>query len=207
MRFDESSAPRPPEGDRRTSSGKQKWQKWALLIGVPFLILVVIGVATKLMFSAGRTSGVPPVSGVGSPPGNQPHQFSGDHHAPFITLADYKPIYDRHDRNYVLVDTRTAGVRSLKHIPGDIWVPLDDAASTGWKFLERYKGKTLVLYCDCPWQDAAKESAILEAHGWSDNHLRVLHEGIPGWEQAGYPVVPDGDVCSKTEHWPQACGS
>lgn len=142
----------------------------------------------------------------GGPPGNQLHTFDGNDHAPFISLADYKPIYDRHDPNYVLVDVREAGERAGGKIPGDIWAPLADADTTAWQFLEAYKDKTLVLYCDCPWAEAAKESVILKAHGFSYDRLRVLHEGIPGWQQAGYPVVPGGDACHTERNWPQACG-
>jgi len=136
-------------------------------------------------------------------------QHGGDHHAPFISLAQYKPIYDRHDPNWVLVDVREAAERAQAHIPGDLWVPLADADTTGFTALLPDRDKMLVLHCDCPWAEAARESVILEAHGFADSHLRVLHEGIPGWAKAGYPIVavPGGNPCTSEHHWPQACAT
>jgi rhodanese-related sulfurtransferase len=116
----------------------------------------------------------------------------------------FKRHWDRRDRHVVLVDVRGAADRAKEHIPRDIWVPLADAPRSGWRFLERYRRKLIVLYCDCPWAEAAEESAVLEGHGFSDRRLRVLHEGIPGWIKAGYPTVPGGDVCAR-HHWPRAC--
>ncbi|MFJ4654372.1 rhodanese-like domain-containing protein [Nocardia sp. NPDC088792] len=137
--------------------------------------------------------------------GDSLHEFHGGQHAPFLALADYKPIYDRHDPGYVLVDVRPAAVRAESHIPGDIWVPLADAPTTGWQTLQQYRGKAvLVLYCDCPWQEAANESVILRQHGFTDADMRVLHEGIPAWEAAGYPVVRGTDPCADRK-WPLAC--
>lgn len=94
----------------------------------------------------------------------------------------------------------------LHSFAGDIWVPLADADTTGWQALEPDKDKMIVLYCDCPWAEAAKASVILEAHGFGDDHLRVLHEGIPGWAQLGYPIVAGGNPYQAERNWPQACG-
>ena len=146
----------------------------------------------------------PAVTVENAPQGNQLHQFDGSEHAPFISVADYKPIYDRHDPRYVLVDVREAAERAQEHIPGDVWAPLADAPNRGWKYLRRYSDKVLVLYCDCPWAEAAQESVVLRSRGVPDSRLRVLHEGIPGWAKAGYPVVRGGDVCARAD-WPQAC--
>jgi len=132
------------------------------------------------------------------------HRFHGTHHAPFISVRAFKRHWDRRDRHVVLVDVRGAADRAKEHIPRDIWVPLGDAPRSGWRFLERYRRKLIVLYCDCTWAEAAEESAVLEGHGFSDRRLRVLHEGIPGWIKAGYPTVPGGDVCAR-HHWPRAC--
>lgn len=193
----------PSKASKRAGRSAQPGRRWRVVLGLIALALAVTGAA---LLATRHGSSSPAVSVQGGPSGNQLHQFSGEHHAPFISLADYKPIYDRRDANYVLVDVREATERAQAKIPGDIWVPLADADSAGWKALEAYKDKTLVLYCDCPWAEAAKESVILEAHGFADSHLRVLHEGIPGWAQAGYPIVSGGDPCASERRWPQACG-
>jgi rhodanese-related sulfurtransferase len=162
----------------------------------------VIAVTAAMIFAANITKSLAVNVGNSS---NSIHRFNGNHHAPFISLIDYKPIYDSHNPNYMLVDVRPPGERAKSHIPGDIWVPLVDANYTGWQFLQKYKDKILFLYCACPWAEAAYESAILEQHGWNDSKLRVLHEGLPGWVQAGYTTIPDQNVCVGSEYWPKAC--
>jgi len=199
-------APGQPAQRRRTAE-PSRWGPFSRRTALIGLVVVVAAIGAAV-WAANRDRG--PTSAVsvqGGPQGNQLHQFDANHHAPFISLADYKPIYDRKDPNYILVDVREAAERANSRIPGDIWAPLADADTTGWQFLEQYKNtKTLVLYCDCPWAEAAKESVILEAHGFDDAHLLVLHEGIPGWAQAGYPVVSGGNPCQTERKWPQACG-
>ncbi len=172
------------------------------------VVVVAAAVTVPLVVAgSGPGRGVPAVQAVGSPQGNQLHQFTGSQHAPFIELSQYYPIWEHKNPNYVLVDVREAAERALAHIPNDVWVPLADMAYTGWRYLNRYRGKTLVLYCDCPWEEAAAASVILKQHGWTNADLRVLHQGIPGWEQTGYPVLPGGNVCVTEHDWPQACGA
>ena len=183
-----------PRRDRRLRAG-------AAVVAV--LAVAVAGIVGVVALRGGFSG--PAVSVVGGPSGNQLHSFNADHHAPFIALADYYPHWASKDPAYVLVDVREAGERAAAKIPGDVWVPLADMQATGWQALQAYKDKIIVLYCDCPWQEAATASSILEAYGFSDDNLRVLHEGIPGWQQAGYPIEPGGDVCAG-QSWPQACG-
>ncbi len=170
--------------------------------GVAVVVVAMAAIAAIVVLGFGSGSAVTHVGGLSASP---LHSFSGDHHAPFISVADYEPIYARKDPNWILVDVREAPERANAHIPGDIWVPLADAATTGWQALLPYKDKMIVLYCDCPWAEAAQESVILEAHGFSDAHLRVLHEGIQGWAAAGYPIVSGGNPCQE-HYWPRACG-
>ena len=136
-----------------------------------------------------------------------PHQFTGSHHAPFISLKTYRPIHRHRDPRYLLVDVRHPEVRATGRIPGDLWVPLADASSTGWRFLWRYRDKTLVLYCDCPWAEAAEASAILKDKGFSYRRMRVLREGYPGWLKAGYRTLSGGDPCRLERRWPEACAA
>lgn len=177
-------------------------RRWSWIgVGLSALAVVVAAVVVTA-----RDDNTPAATVVDGPSANSAHQFDGDDHAPFISLADYKPIYDHHDPAYVLVDVRETPERANARIPADIWVPLADMDDTGWRFLEQYQDKTLVLYCDCPWAEAARASVILRAHGFSYDRMRVLHEGIPGWAEAGYPIDSGGDPCSAERDWPQACG-
>jgi len=187
------SSPRTGRHERRRRHAAYAASAVVILAGGGGAIAVAAG---------GGGSGHAPAPAVAS--AGEHHRFRGAHHAPFISLSTYKALWNRRASNVVLVDVRGAADRAKAHIPHDIWVPLADARSTGWRFLERYRRKLIVLYCDCPWAEAAQESAILEAHGFSDRHLRVLHPGIPGWIRAGYPVVAGGDVCAR-HHWPRAC--
>jgi rhodanese-related sulfurtransferase len=151
-----------------------------------------------------------PVGTSGPSPDRSPsaaeHTYSGPRHAPFITVAEFKPMYDSADPNHVLVDVRSADARAESHIRGDIWVPLSDAAKSGWKALRRYKDGLIVLYCACPSAEASSMSVILRRHGFSFEGLRVLREGLPGWEAAGYPVTTGADPCLEYA-WPSACAS
>ncbi len=193
------AAPEPATGGRARRQRRLRLAAGGLAVAV----LLVAGIAAVIALRGGV--GGPAVTVVGGSQGNELHSFNADHHAPFISIADYYPHYADHDPNYVLVDVREAGERAAAKIPDDIWVPLADMATSGWQYLQQYKAKTIVLYCDCPWAEAATASSILEAYGFSDDHLRVLHEGIPGWQQVGYPIVPGGNVCAG-QTWPQACG-
>lgn len=192
----------------REQQDRRRGQKvrWAWIVGA--VVIVTAAVTVPLVISGSQSGrSAPAVQAVGSPQGNQLHQFSGNQHAPFIELSQYYPIWKSKNPNYVLVDVREAVERAQAHIPNDVWVPLADMPYTGWQALNQYRGKILVLYCDCPWEEAAAASVILKQHGWTNADLRVLHQGIPGWEQAGYPVVPGGNVCVTEHDWPQACGA
>jgi rhodanese-related sulfurtransferase len=138
-------------------------------------------------------------------PSADEHTYTGPRHAPFITLAEFKPMYDSGNPTHVLVDVRPAESRAESHIRGDIWVPLSDAAQSGWKALRPYKDGLIVLYCACPSAEASAMSVILRRHGFSYKGLRVLQEGLPGWESAGYPVTTGSDPCLEEHAWPSAC--
>jgi hypothetical protein len=129
-------------GRQNERSMQARRRRWRLMVAGAIVAIALIAVA-RMLTGASRTS---PITVVCGPAGDQLHQFSGNQHAPFIALTDYLPIYDRQDQNYVLVDVRAAAERQQSHVPGDIWMPLADANSTGWQALLSYKDKTLVLY-------------------------------------------------------------
>jgi rhodanese-related sulfurtransferase len=135
-----------------------------------------------------------------------PHQFTGDH-APFISVARYGRFHRRRDPRFVLVDVRDRVSRTTVRIRGDVWVPLSDMETTGWQALQKYRDRILVLYCACPWAEAAEASVILEGKGYVRERLRVLREGVPGWQRAGYPTSSGGDPCRQDQHWPEACSA
>jgi hypothetical protein len=57
----------------------------------------VIAVTAALIFATNNTKSLAVNAGNSS---NSIHRFNGNHHAPFISLADYKSIYDSHDPDY-----------------------------------------------------------------------------------------------------------
>jgi rhodanese-related sulfurtransferase len=189
---------RPRTARKRRPSRLPRW----VVFASASVAVLAAAVATIAADAGGGSSQDAPTPTVGAV--SQHHRFRGAHHAPFISVRSFKRLWNRRDPQVVLVDVRGARDRAQAHIPHDIWVPLADARTTGWRFLKHYRRKLIVLYCACPWAEAAQESVILESHGFSDRHLRVLHEGIPSWIQAGYPVVAGGDVCAH-RYWPRAC--
>ena len=142
---------------------------------------------------------------VTNPRGHERDEFTGERHAPFISLSDYRRLRREGSHRSVLVDVREPDARYHVHIPGDRWMPLEQADAGGWKTLWRFRDRTIVLYCDCPWAEAAAASVILERHGFEDTSLRVLHPGIPGWIKAGLPVVRGEDPCRPPGRWVDAC--
>lgn len=167
---------------------------------------VVLGVGLGVGLTRGSAN--PAVTTVGGPSGNQLHQLNGGNPAPFIGIADFYPIWQRHDPQYLLVDVREAGERANSRISDDLWVPLADMQTTGWQYLQQHAaGRIIVLYCDCPYQEAANASVILKSHGFTDAQLKVLHEGIPGWSHAGYPTATNSIDPCVGQSWPQACGA
>ncbi len=63
--------------------------------------------------------------------------------APRITLAEFKKLYDAHD--VVVVDVRDEASFKNGHIPGAIWISLDQLAAKAPQL--KAETKPIVTYC------------------------------------------------------------
>jgi rhodanese-related sulfurtransferase len=85
----------------------------------------------------------------------------------------------------VLVDLRSANQFKDGHIEGARNLPGDQLAGDG-KALERFSGKTLILYCDNGTTTAAAQRTLARAGSRSVFGLRG---GLAAWKQDNLPVV------------------
>lgn len=84
----------------------------------------------------------------------------------------------------VVVDLRKPQEFRGGHLPGAISVPLAELAR---RFAEIPTSPMVVLYCQCPIEEAATAYAFLESKGYL-NHV-VLEEGYDGWLRRRHPVT------------------
>ena len=84
----------------------------------------------------------------------------------------------------VVVDLRKLPEYRGGHLPGAVSVPL---AELDRRFAEIPTSPMVVLYCQCPIEEAATAYAFLESKGYL-NHV-VLEEGYDGWLRRRYPVT------------------
>lgn len=84
----------------------------------------------------------------------------------------------------VVVDLRAPGAFRGGHLPGAVSVPI---AELDRRYAEIPTSPMVVLYCQCPVEEAATAYAFLEAKGYL-NHV-VLQEGYDGWLRRRYPIV------------------
>ena len=84
----------------------------------------------------------------------------------------------------VVIDLRKPQEFRAGHLPGAISVPM---AELDRRYAEIPTSPMVVLYCQCPVEEAATAYAFLEAKGYL-NHV-VLQEGYDGWLRRRYPSV------------------
>ena len=84
----------------------------------------------------------------------------------------------------VVVDLRAPDAFRGGHLPGAVSVPI---AELDRRYAEIPTSPMVVLYCQCPVEEAATAYAFLEAKGYL-NHV-VLQEGYDGWIRRRYPIV------------------
>ena len=84
----------------------------------------------------------------------------------------------------VVVDLRKPQEFKAGHLPGAISVPMTELDR---RFTEIPTTPMVVLYCQCPVEEAATAYAFLETRGYL-NHV-VLQEGYDGWLRRRYPIV------------------
>jgi ArsR family transcriptional regulator len=101
-----------------------------------------------------------------------------------LTEPDYLKWLIDSRQPVVVVDLRKPQEFRGGHLPGAISVPL---AELDRRFAEIPTSPMVVLYCQCPIEEAATAYAFLESKGYL-NHV-VLQEGYDGWLRRRYPVT------------------
>jgi rhodanese-related sulfurtransferase len=101
-----------------------------------------------------------------------------------LTEPDYLKWLIDSRQPVVVVDLRKPQEFRGGHLPGAISVPL---AELDRRFAEIPTSPMVVLYCQCPIEEAATAYAFLEAKGYL-NHV-VLEGGYDGWLRRRYPVT------------------
>ncbi|HEY7653274.1 MAG TPA: rhodanese-like domain-containing protein [Methylomirabilota bacterium] len=101
-----------------------------------------------------------------------------------LTEPDYLKWLIDSRQPVVVVDLRKPQEFRGGHLPGAISVPLGELDR---RFGEIPTSPMVVLYCQCPIEEAATAYAFLESKGYL-NHV-VLEEGYDGWLRRRYPVT------------------
>ena len=87
----------------------------------------------------------------------------------------------------VFIDVRQAPQRSLGHVRGDVFIPLDQLES---RLGDLPTDRRLVFYCSCPAEELALEAAryVLAQRG---GRVAVLVGGFDAWRASGGPTDAD----------------
>ncbi|MEX2218746.1 MAG: rhodanese-like domain-containing protein [Phycisphaerales bacterium] len=106
----------------------------------------------------------------------------------YIDLAEAKRIYDK--QGAIFVDARTYDEFRKGHVPGALHMDKKyfDGAAGAMK-AQHLKGQAVVIYCggaDCTDSDAVAKRLI--ALKFSIEPIKIMKDGLPGWQAAGYPV-------------------
>jgi rhodanese-related sulfurtransferase len=114
----------------------------------------------------------------------------------FISVAKAKEFYDKKMRNEwdgFFIDARPYNEYQDGHIPGAMHLPKEKVA---WPKARNYlPGMPVIIYChgeSCTDSEAvAKRLVALNLH---IGPIHIIKEGLPGWQQAGYPVDKGGEA-------------
>jgi rhodanese-related sulfurtransferase len=100
----------------------------------------------------------------------------------FITAEDVKQRLDA-GAPQVIIDVRDSDHFQKTHLPGAISIPLRSLETRG---KEIPRETPVVLYCACPHHLASLAYQYLYRLGY--RNIRVLKEGLPGWQERHYPI-------------------
>jgi rhodanese-related sulfurtransferase len=101
-----------------------------------------------------------------------------------LTEPDYLKWLLDSRQPVVVVDLRGSRDFRRGHLPGARSLP---QAELERRFAEIPTEPMVVLYCQCPLEEAAAAYHLLESKGYA-NHV-VLSEGYDGWLKRRFPVV------------------
>lgn len=90
------------------------------------------------------------------------------------------------DPETVFVDTRTREEYERARIAGAVFSPAPDGLSSDDPVDELSTDTRIVTYCACPRTLAGLRAASLLRDGYE--HTYALAQGIPRWDEAGYPI-------------------
>lgn len=97
----------------------------------------------------------------------------------------FEQVFEQYDSGarMVLLDARAPGDYVTGHIAGAVSVPFYDTGS----FIDQLpKDEWIVAYCACPHAESTAAANVLLNNGF--DKVKVLDEGLPAWEGAGYPM-------------------
>jgi rhodanese-related sulfurtransferase len=117
---------------------------------------------------------------------------------PVLSSEQLKGLLDSKPAGLVLIDARTPQEYQEAHIIGAVNIPLP-AFEKDASVLKSAKNSRLIYYCNgVKCGKSGKSALIARSLGYAD--ISVYADGMPVWEEKGYPIYtgPDYDKTVKT---------
>jgi rhodanese-related sulfurtransferase len=117
------------------------------------------------------------------------HQTKKKVEALFTSLKDAKMFYD--ERKALFIDARPIEDYEAEHVEGAISLDQEKLDELFVRALGKVsKEQLIVTYCSDPeCSEAIKLADNLVARGYEK--VVILLEGLPGWSDAGYPIISE----------------
>ncbi len=87
----------------------------------------------------------------------------------------------------LFIDVRTPKGYDLGRVPGAINLPLKTDFDNDQLATLAAPDDNIVIYCGGP-RCPRSAKAVSKAVGWGYRHVHYFRDGLPAWQQAGYPV-------------------
>ena len=104
-----------------------------------------------------------------------------------IDAATLQAKIDSDAANITVVDARTPEEYADVHIPGAINVPVTQFDAYA-HLLPADMNRTVIFYCNGVKCGKSKRDA-LKAHAMGYTHIQVFADGMPVWEEMGFPII------------------
>jgi rhodanese-related sulfurtransferase len=139
-----------------------------------FVVLIAVGAALGLAWNAFSGRGLALGANVYLKPGDE--------------LVDVKEAKRRFDRGAALfIDARPKMIYDLQHIPGALSLPEDGFGEAFAALAPRLRGRfDIIVYCS----GFGCEASHIVARELKQRGIPavVLADGVPAWQEAGYPL-------------------